>query len=37
MSLKYPEAIFEYYEDTRKERDYISSIRPHILQKHFDK
>lgn len=37
MAAKYPEVVFDFYEDTREERNYISSIRPHILQKHFDK
>lgn len=34
---KYPGIVLEFYDDTRRERGYISSIRPHILQKHFDK
>ena len=29
-------AKFFYYQDTRFEPDYISSIRPHILAKHFE-
>lgn len=29
--------VFEYYEDTRGNHRYISSIRPHILQKHWQK
>ena len=29
--------IFEYYQDTRPKRGYISSIRPHILEKHWQK
>ena len=37
MVTKYPGVTFEFYDDTRAERGYISSIRPHILQKHFDK
>lgn len=32
---KYPQAVFSFYEDTREDRSYISSIRPHILAKHF--
>jgi len=29
--------LFSYYEDTRGAHSYISSIRPHILQKHWQK
>lgn len=29
--------LFEYYEDTRGSHSYISSIRPHILEKHWNK
>lgn len=32
---KYPGVIFSFYEDTRHDKSYISSIRPHILKKHF--
>jgi hypothetical protein len=32
---KYPGVIFSFYEDTRHDNGYISSIRPHILRKHF--
>jgi len=32
---KYPDVEFFYYEDTRHDKNYISSIRPHILRKHF--
>jgi len=33
---KYREANFYYYNDTRTDNTYISSIRPHILKKHFE-
>lgn len=29
--------VFEYYKDTRGQHHYISSIRPHILRKHWQK
>lgn len=29
-------AKFFFYEDTRTRRNYLSSIRPHIIKKHFD-
>ena len=29
--------VFEYYHDTRDRKRYVSSIRPHILQKHWEK
>ena len=29
--------LFEFYEDTRENSKYISSIRPHILKKHWEK
>lgn len=29
--------VFEFYEDTRGHHHYISSIRPHILEKHWQK
>jgi len=32
---KYPGVIFSFYEDTRVDKKYISTIRPHILKKHF--
>jgi hypothetical protein len=32
---KYPGVIFSFYEDTRGDKTYISSIRPHVLKKHF--
>ncbi|MBS0025737.1 hypothetical protein ACTJJ0_09290 [Chitinophaga sp. 22321] len=28
-------ACFFFYEDNRKERNYISALRPHVLKKHF--
>lgn len=31
----FPEFSFYYYNDTRRNISYISSIRPHILKKHF--
>lgn len=37
LKAKYPEVLFSFYEDTRLRREYISSIRPHILKKHFTK
>jgi hypothetical protein len=36
LMRKYPGVIFSFYEDTRYDRSYISSIRPHILKKHFN-
>ena len=35
LKQKYKEANFYFYEDTRNIKHYISSIRPHILFKHF--
>lgn len=35
LMKKYPGVIFSFYEDTRRDKSYISSIRPHILKKHF--
>ena len=35
LMVKYPGVTFSYYEDTRSDKSYISSIRPHILAKHF--
>ena len=35
LMSKYPGVIFSFYEDTRHDNGYISSIRPHILRKHF--
>ena len=35
LKEKYPDVVFCFYEDTRKDKRYISSIRPNILKKHF--
>ena len=35
LMRKYPGVVFSFYEDTRYDKSYISSIRPHILKKHF--
>jgi len=35
LIYKYPEAQFFFYEDTRKDPEYISSIRFHLLEKHW--
>ena len=37
LKHKYPKVNFHIYPDTRKDIKYISSIRPHILKKHFKK
>ena len=37
LKNKYPEVLFSFYEDTREDKKYVSSIRPHILKKHFEK
>ena len=37
LKEKYKNVTFEFYEDTRKSKKYISSVRPHILAKHFAK
>ena len=29
--------LFEFYKDTRNDYSYISSIRPHLLKKHWEK
>jgi hypothetical protein len=34
LAERYP-ARFFFYDDTREQRNYVSSIRPHILAKHF--
>ena len=34
---KYKDVNFYYYPDTREDKFYVSSIRPHILKKHFVK
>lgn len=36
LMKKYPGVLFSFYEDTRYDKGYISSIRPHILKKHFE-
>lgn len=33
---RYPTVNFSFYPDTRDNQNYISSIRPHILAKHFE-
>jgi hypothetical protein len=35
LMKKYTGVLFSFYEDTRYDKTYISSIRPHILKKHF--
>ena len=35
LSKKYPQIKWGFYEDTRRNRRYIPSIRPHIISKHF--
>jgi hypothetical protein len=35
LMRKYTGVVFSFYEDTRHDKSYISSIRPHILKKHF--
>ena len=35
LMYKYPAVLFSFYEDTREDKAYISSIRPHVLKKHF--
>lgn len=37
LKYKYPKVNFHIYPDTRTDIKYISSIRPHILKKHFRK
>ena len=36
LEAKYEDANFFYYNDTRTDKTYISSIRPHVLKKHFE-
>jgi len=36
LEAKYQDANFYYYDDTRGDKTYISSVRPHILRKHFE-
>lgn len=35
LEIRYPSVNFFYYDDTRMNPGYISSIRPHLLEKHF--
>lgn len=35
LADKNPNARFFFYEDTRSRRNYLSSIRPHLIAKHF--
>jgi hypothetical protein len=37
ISNQYPEAVIEFYPDTRRTKHYPSSIRPNILKQHFFK
>lgn len=37
LTQKYPDVNFYFYPDTRENIKYISSVRPHILKKHFYK
>jgi len=37
LKIKYPKVNFHIYPDTRTNIKYISSIRPHLLKKHFKK
>lgn len=37
LKEKYPDVNFYFYDDTRDDKIYVSSIRPHILAKHFEK
>jgi hypothetical protein len=37
LANKYNDVRFFFYEDTRKNKNYISSIRPNILKQHFKK
>jgi len=36
LKAKYPNANFFFYADTRGKFEYISTVRPHILKKHFE-
>lgn len=36
LMKRYPEVNFGFYPDTRDDKSYIPSIRPHILEKHFN-
>jgi hypothetical protein len=35
LMKKYPGVLFSFYEDTREYRDYIPSIKQHLLYKHY--
>jgi hypothetical protein len=35
LQVKYPDANFYFYHDTREDKTYGPSIRPHLLNKHF--
>lgn len=35
LKEKYPNVVFSFYNDTRTDKNYISSIRPNILKQHF--
>lgn len=35
LKEKYPNVVFAFYDDTRVDKNYISSIRPNILKQHF--
>ena len=37
LKIKYPYVVFEFYEDTRKYKNYIPSIKQHLLYKHYSK
>ena len=37
LTEKYPKVNFYFYPDTREKIKYISSVRPHVLKKHFYK
>jgi hypothetical protein len=37
LKNKYPYILFEFYEDTRDYKEYIPSIKQHLLQKHYKK
>lgn len=37
LKLKYPYVLFEFYEDTRDYKNYVPSIKQHLLYKHYDK
>ena len=37
LEEKYRDVNFYFYQDTRTDFTYISSVRPHILKKHFEK